>query len=333
MMPAVSRVLSRRVFCAASLMAVGTPVRAEPERTSPSWPHRPVRLVTRPADGARNDAMARTLAAALGRRWRQPVTVDYRPGSDGTAPVETFLAAHDDHALLLSPTGVWTTLHLTHDNLRFDAERDLVPLTPVVQDYIAIGVAPSLGFATLGEVIDVAHRRPGKLTWSSALHAPYLAFSAFLEAARAELGFVPCRNPLGVAADLAEGRVDLAFLTLPSATGAVQSGRIRLIAVASAERAPGAPAVPTVVEAGFPALAMLSGHSLFGPRDMPAALRTRIADDVAIALRDPVVAERLARMGYRPQLESPAAFQALLQRERAHWSDLAQASFAATAAQ
>ena len=333
MTTAPSRALSRRGFCALSLIAAGTPLRAEPERTAPAWPRRPVRLVTRPADGARSDAMARTLAAALSRRWRQPVAVDYRPGGDGSASVETFLATRDDHALLLSSTAVWTTLHLTHDNLSFDPERDLVPLAPVVQDYIVIGVAPTLGLTTVGEVVDAAHRSPGTLTWSSSLHAPYLAFSAFLKAARAELSFVPCRNPLGVAADLAEGRVDLAFLTLPPAIGAVQSGRIRLIAMASTERAPGAPAVPTVVEGGLPSLAMLSGHSLFGPRDMPMTVRARIADDVAAALGDPVLAERLIRMGYRPQLDPPATFQALLQRERAHWSGLAQASYATTAAQ
>jgi len=329
----VSRVLSRRAFCAGSLMVAATPLRAEPEHGGTAWPRRPVRLVTRPADGQRSDAMARTLAAALSRRWRQPVLVDYRPGADGTAAIETFLAARDDHALLLGSTGIWTTLHLRRDNLPFDAERDLVPLAPVVQDYIAVGVAPTLGLATLGEVIEAAHRSPGKLTWSSSQHAPYLAFSAFLKAARAELSFVPCRNPLGAAADLAEGRVDLAFLTLPPAIGAVPPGRIRLIAVASADRAPSALDVPTVVEAGFPSLAMMSGHSLFGPRDMPATVRARIADDVGGAVRDPVVTQRLALMGYRPQLGSPAAFQALLQSERAHWSELAQASFKTTAVQ
>lgn len=333
MTTAVSRVLSRRVFCAVPLMAASASLRAESERTGSAWPRRPVRLVTRSADGAGNDAMARTLAAALSRRWRQPVLVDHCPGADGTASVETFLAAHDDHALLLSSTAVWTTLHLTNDNLTFDPERDLVPLAPVVQDYIAIGVAPTLGLATLGEVIGAAHRSPGKLTWSSSLHAPYLAFSAFLKAALAELSFVPSRNPLGAAADLAEGRVDLAFLTLPLMIGAMQPGRIHLVAVAGTERAPSAPDVPTVVEAGFPSLAMQSGYSLFGPRDMPVPLRARIADDVGTAVRDPVVAQRLALMGYRPKLGSPATFQALLQRERVHWSELAHASYSTTAAQ
>jgi tripartite-type tricarboxylate transporter receptor subunit TctC len=78
---------------------------------------------------------------------------------------------------------------------------------------------------------------------------------------------------------------------------------------------------------------MASGHSLFGPRDMPATLRERIADDVAAVLRGPAIAERLTRMGYRPQLDTPATFQALLQRERARWSELTQASYATTAAQ
>jgi tripartite-type tricarboxylate transporter receptor subunit TctC len=87
--------------------------------------------------------------------------------------------------------------------------------------------------------------------------------------------------------------------------------------------------VPTVGEAGYPSLAIFEGHSLFGPEDMPTSRRARIADDVAAVLRDPVVAERLTRMGYRPQRESPEAFQALLQRERAHWTEMAQLTYRA----
>jgi tripartite-type tricarboxylate transporter receptor subunit TctC len=165
------------------------------------------------------------------------------------------------------------------------------------------------------------------------VEASHLAFSAFLKTVGTELAFMPYRNPAASLADLADGKVDLAFLPLPPTVGAAQSGRVRLLAVASADRAPGAQDVPTVGESGYPSLAIFDGHSLFGPRDMPAARRARIADDVAAALRDPVVAERLARMGYRPQHDSPAVFQALLQRERAHWSEMAQASFGAAETQ
>jgi len=330
---ASSRVLSRRVFCASLLTAAASPSWAEALRVEQVWPRRPVRLVTRPADGARSDAMARTLAAALGRRWRQPVIVDYRVDGDGAASVEAFLAARDDHVLLLHSTSVWTTFHLKHAPLSFDPVRDLVPLAPVVQDFIALGVSPRLGSGSLGELVDAARRSPGRLSWASSLQASYLAFSAFLKTAGTEFSFVPYRNPAASIADLADGKVDLAFLPLPPTLDAAQSGRVRVLAVASADRAPGARDVPTVGEAGYPSLTIFDGHSLFGPSDMPTARRTRIADDVAAVLRDPVVAERLTRMGYRPQHESPASFQALLQRERAHWTEMAQSTYGAAETQ
>jgi tripartite-type tricarboxylate transporter receptor subunit TctC len=324
-------VVSRRLLCALSLAALVSPARAEP-RADQAWPRRPVRLVTRAADGALSDAMARTLAAGLGRHWRQPVIVDHRPG-DEVALVEAFLAARDDHALLLNPTGMWTTSQLAHDALSSDSARELLPLAPVAQEFIALGVAPGSAFASLGEVLDAARRHPGKLTWASAQHAPYLAFSTFLKAVGTELTFVSCGGPSGPFAGLTEGRVDLAFLPLPERSGEVRSGKIRLVAVASAERAPGAAAVPTVVEAGYPSLAMFNGLGLFGPRDMPAGRRAQIGDDVAATVREPAVAERFLRMGYRPRAESPAAFEALLQRERARWSEVAQSAYSAVAAQ
>ena len=220
------RSLSRRVFCTSTLIAAATPSWAEALRVEAVWPRRPVRLVTRPADGARSDAMARTLAAALGRRWRQPVAIDYRVDGDGAASVEAFLSAHDDHALLLHSTAVWTTVHLQPDHLSFDPVSDLVPLAPVVQDFIALGVSPRLGAAGLGELLDAAHRSPGRLSWASCLQAPHLAFSAFLKTAGTDFTFVPYRNPAASLDDLAKGRVDLAFLPLPPTVAAAQSGRI-----------------------------------------------------------------------------------------------------------
>ena len=314
MMPAVSPVLSRRLFCVSSLIAAAVPL---PARAGQAWPQRTVRLVTRPPDGARNDAMARTLAAGLARRWRQPVTVDYRPGADSTAAVETFLAARDDHALLLCPAGVWTTPPLTHADPSFDPVRDLVPVAPVVQDFIALGVTPKSGFASLGEVIDAARRSPGKLAWASASPAPHLAVSAFLKAAGSRSHLRALSHSDGIAG---RSRRGAGGPRLPAAAADHRRGggrQIRLVAVASTDRAPAAPTVQTVGEAGFPSLAMFSGHSLFGLRDMPAARRAGIADDVATTLREPAVAERLTRLGYRPRLNSPTAFHALLQRERA----------------
>ena len=323
-----SRFPSRRHFLCALPLAVAA-TSAEP---APAWPHRAVRLVL-PADGGRGDAMARTLAVALTRRWRQPVIVEYRPGGQGMACVESFLAARDDHVLLLNPTAVWTTLHLRDNTPSFDPTRDLVPLAPVAQDVVALAVAPKLGLATLAEVVEAARRSPTRLTLASAANGPDIAFAAFLKATGIELSVVPHLHPTGSLSHVVEGRADLAFLPLPLMIGAARAGKVRLVAVASPGRAPGAPAVPTAAEAGFPSLVVFDGHALFGPHDMAETLRARIAEDVGAAVRDPVVAERLARMGYCPCPESPAGFQALLQRERAHWTEVALAAHGAVAAQ
>ncbi|HYD05648.1 MAG TPA: tripartite tricarboxylate transporter substrate-binding protein [Reyranella sp.] len=324
-------VLSRRLLCGLSLAAIAAPLRAEPVPIVRPWPRRPVRLMTCLAD-SRSEAMARTLAGALGARWRQAVTVDRHSSAAGAISLEAFLATRDDHALLLAPTDMWTTPP-TPVGRFVDPARDLLPLAAVAQDVIVVAVAAKSGLGTLDEVIEAARRRPGALTWTSVSPSPAFAFSSVVRAARVQLAFTPSRTSMSPLADLSEGRLDLALLPMPSAIEATQGGRIRLLAVASAARAPSAPAVPTVAEAGYPALMTMSGHGLFGSRTTPSVQRTRIGDDVGAAVRDLAVAERLARMGYRPWQDSPVVFAAQLEREHARWSEMDQPAYNITAAQ
>jgi tripartite-type tricarboxylate transporter receptor subunit TctC len=151
------RVQQRRAFLAAALgMAVGTALpfslRSARAGADPTWPTRTVRFITLAAPGAGTDAVARTLADTLSRRWAQPVVIDNRPGGDGIVSIETFLAAREGHhTLLFNPNGVWTALPLMHEQLAFDPVRDLIPLCFVVQDFIALAAAPRLGAITLAD--------------------------------------------------------------------------------------------------------------------------------------------------------------------------------------
>lgn len=178
--------LSRRLALGVlSTMALAIPAKMLSAAPDKEWPSRSVRLVTLAAAGSGADAVARTVADALSRRWRQPVVVDNRPGGEGIVSVETFLAArHDQHTLLFNPSSVWTALHLLHEHLTFDAARDLVPLFFVVQDFIALAASPQLGPATLSDVVALAKAAPGRLTWAC---APGVQFLAFTEAAAARL--------------------------------------------------------------------------------------------------------------------------------------------------
>jgi tripartite-type tricarboxylate transporter receptor subunit TctC len=296
-----------------------------PARADVSWPTRTVRLITLAAPGAGTDAVARTLAEALSHRWGQSVIVDNRPGGEGIVSIETFLAARDgNHTLLFNPRGVWTTLHLLHEQLSFDTARELIPLSFVVQDFIALAASPRFGAATLNDVVTMARAKPGMLTWACAPSVPFLAFTSFQKTTGIELAYVPYRNPIASLPDLAEGRVDFAFLPIAPLIGPAQAGKLQLVAVASDERAPLAPNVPTVKEAGFPELSFLGGHCLFGPKEMPEALRTRIATDVRQTLTDPDIVRRLTSMGYLPRAESTSELVSLLESERARWTEIAQ---------
>src|SRR4029077_12282344 len=170
---------------------------------------------------------------------------------------------------------------------------------------------------------------------------PFLAFTAFLRGTGLDLTYVPYRNPIAALPDLAEGRVDLAFLPLAPLIGPAHAGKLRLGAVASDARAPLPPDVPTARRAGFPTLSLFGGHGLFAPKEMPEPLRARIAGDLRATLADAEVARRLTAMGYIPRpaaprcggplpprgytppRDSPANSAAILDRERVHWTEVA----------
>jgi len=246
----------RRALIAAAVgMAVGTGLLPRPARADTAWPNRPVRVITLGAPGAGTDAVARTLADALSRRWKQPVVVENRPGGDGIVAIQTFLAAREgNHTLLFNPNGTWTTLHLMHEQLAFDPVVDLIPLCPVVHDFLALAVSPKLAISTMADVVSTARARPGSLNWACAPSVPYLAFNAFLKEQGLDLVYVAYKSPIMAIPDLAEGRVDLAFLPVMPMIGPAEAGKLQLLATASANRAPLAPDVPTVGEAGFPTL-------------------------------------------------------------------------------
>jgi tripartite-type tricarboxylate transporter receptor subunit TctC len=317
----------RRTFLAAALgTALGAALSIPLRRAYADavWPTRTVRFITLAAPGAGTDAVARTLADALSRRWAQPVVIDNRPGGEGIVSVETFLAAREgNHTLLFNPIGAWTALPLMHEQLTFDPVRDLIPLYFVVQDFIALAASPLLGAITLADLVAKARAEPGKLTWACAPSVPFLAFTAFLRGTGLDLTYVPYRNPIAALPDLAEGRVDLAFLPLAPLIGPAHAGKLRLVAVASDDRAPLAPDVPTGRQAGFPTLSLFGGHGLFAPKEMPEPLRARIAGDLRAILADAEVARRLTAMGYIPRTESTAEFAAILDRERVHWTEVA----------
>jgi tripartite-type tricarboxylate transporter receptor subunit TctC len=283
-----------------------------------------VRFIVPFGPSSGSDIVARLFADRLAARWRQPVVVENRPGGDGLIAIGAFLAANDDHTLLFIPAGTFTVHPYSHATLPYDAERDLVPITSVVAVVLALSVAPSLGVRSVGELVALARAAPGKLNAAAANGNADFLLSGFLKGADLDIARVPYRDILQAPTDLGEGRIQVLMSSIAIVLPPMRAGRVRVLAVTGRTRAPVAPDVPTVSEAGFPELQLESLVGLFGPRGMPADLRERIAADFrAIFAENPDFAPRIALTGQVMQIGGPAELAAGIAAQRAKLAAIA----------
>ncbi len=287
-----------------------------------TWPTRPVKFVLPLGPGAGVDIGSRLFADRLSARWGQPVVVENKPGGDGIVAIGSFAAARDDHVLLMSPTSSFTAHPFLKDNLPYKPS-DLQPIARVSNTVVSIGVPVSMNIKSLDELFALVRAQPGKLNWAGVTGALDFLFEGYLKGAGLDMAKVPYRNPVDAANDLAEGRVQVYEAALAIVRPQVEAGKIKLLAVTNTVRAPAYPNIPTVKEAGYPALTIDGLVGLFGPADMPAALRERIAADIRAAAADPIIADRLNASGQILNIGGPAEFEKSIDEQRAEVAKMA----------
>jgi tripartite-type tricarboxylate transporter receptor subunit TctC len=285
------------------------------------WPTRPVRFILTLGAGSGSDIGARLLADRLSQRWGQPVIVENRPGGDAIVAINAFVTAHDDHVLLFSPTSSFTAHAYLHDNLPYQPS-DLVPITRVSNTIITISVPASLNVNSLKDLAAMARAEPGKLNWAGVTGALDFVFAGWLKQEGLNINKVPYRNPVDAANDLAEGRVQVYEAALAIVRPQLESGKIKLLAVTNSVRAPTQPNLPTVAEAGYPALTIDGLVGLFGPTGMPLDLRQRITADIR-AVVDPTIEDRLTITGQLTNIGGPEEFGKSIDEQRAKIADFA----------
>src|SRR5579863_2768008 len=283
--------------------------------SAPDWPSHSVKFVLTLGPGAGSDIEARLFADRLSRRWNQPVVVENRPGGDGIVAINAFVGAHDDHTLLFSPTSSFTAHPFLHDHLPYKPS-DLVPITRVSNTLITISVPTSLGVNSLDQLVALARQKPGKLNWAGVTGALDFIFAGWLKQEGLDISKVAYKNPVDAANDLAEGRVQVYESALAIVRPQLQSGKIKLLAVSNTARAPTEPDLPTVKEAGYPALTLDGLVGLFGPTGMPIELRQRITADVG-AVADATIKDRLAATGQLLNVGGPEEFAKSIDQQRA----------------
>ncbi len=279
------------------------------------WPTHTVKFILTLGPGSGSDIEARLFADRLSKRWGQPVVVENRPGGDGIVAINAFVSAHDDHVLLFAPTSSFTAHPFLHDHLPYKPS-DLVPIVRVSNTIIAISVPAALGVNSVDQLVALAHGEPGKLNWAGVTGALDFMFAGWLKQEGLDISKIAYKNPVDAANDLAEGRVQVYESALAIVRPQLQTGKIKLLAVTNTVRAPTEPNLPTVKEAGYPALTLDGLVGLFGPTGIPPELRRQITADVG-AVADETIKDRLGATGQLLNIGSPEEFAQSIDAQRA----------------
>jgi len=292
-----------------------------PALAQQGFPNRPIRLVVGFVPGGATDITARAIAPKMSEVLGQPVVVDNRPGAGGNLASELVARSPaDGHTILLATLGALVISPMIM-RLPIDPARDLAPVSIAVDLFNILVTPADRPWRNVAELIAAAKARPGELSWghSGIGSAPQLAGLLFAKMAGIETIAVSYRGGGLVVMDLVSGRLDYGFPTAPSVLPQVQEGRVRALAVPSANRSRLLPDVPTVAESGLPGYEVPSWYAFVVPAGTPQPIIARLNEAVTTALRDPGVVEVLSRSGLEPMPSTPEEMARALAVERARW--------------
>ena len=293
-----------------------------------SFPSRPVHIVVPFTPGTGADILARVLGPRLSERWKVAVVVDNRTGATGNIGAEQVAkSSPDGHTLLLTATSFGTNPALSR-SLPFDPVKSFAPIGLVATSALAVFVNPQVPASSLRELIDLAKRQPGKLHYASpgSGGVQHLAMELLKLETGTDIVHVPYKGLGGAMSDVVAGHVQVMISALQSAAPHVQSGKLRMLAVMSAQRADAFPAVPTLREQGMSELEVETWYAAFAPANTPLQTINRINGELNIALKDPAIRELLAKQGMAAAGGSPQDMAQLLARELARWSRVVSAA-------
>ena len=304
-----------------AFFACAVAAQTAPGGTGAAFPSKPIRFIVPSTPGGGSDLIARSLGAKYAQTWGQQVVVDNRPGAGMTIGIDLVAkASPDGHTLIIvNPSHAINATLMAR--LPYDAVRDFTPLTVIATQAYAVVVTPSLPAKNIRELIALAKAKPRELTYASSGpgSASHLATEMFSGMAGVEMNHVPYKGTGPAVLDLISGRVQLYINPLLAVIGAVESGRLRVIAVTSAKRVNSLPDVPTVAESGLPGYEATAWYMLLVPSKTPAAVVNQLNAETVKALKAPDMVEMLARAGTDPLGNSPREAMDFLKAEITRW--------------
>jgi tripartite-type tricarboxylate transporter receptor subunit TctC len=286
------------------------------------YPSKPITLVVPQTAGGANDAIARVVAQRLSEQMGQSVIVDNRPGAGGTVATAALARAkHDGYTLLLTADSAHVVGPALYKNPGFDAVKDFEPVAPVATAGYVLVANPSFPANNVAELIAQAKAHPGQYTIASAGNGTlnHLIGEMLQKQAGIQLRHVPYKGSAAAATDVVGGQVPLSVQSLPSVMGFIKAGRLKVLGVVNAKRVAVLPDVPTIGETlkGF---GEAPWYALFAPAGTPAPIVAQLQAEVARALDQKDVADKLAAVGCEPFKGTAAQLGALVRADLPKWA-------------
>lgn len=314
--------MNRRNFsvaaCAALTMGMASGAMADA-----AYPSKPVRVIVGYSAGGPTDLVARMIAAHLQTRLGQPFVVDNRPGAGSNIASEAVAAAPADGYTLLVAAAPLTMNSYVYKKLKFDAVKSFTPISKLSSSPGVLTVRPDLNVGNVQDLIALAKKEPGKLTYGTTGlgGSQHMATELLQRLAGVQLTHIPYKGASNVMTDLIAGHVDLAFVSASGAMPHLQAGKVKSLAVAGPLRLSGLPDVPTFTQAGFPAMVSDSWNGLLAPAGTPPAIIKKLHAAAVEALQTPEIKVKLESLGAVVIGNSPEEFRNDIQREVAQWGE------------
>jgi tripartite-type tricarboxylate transporter receptor subunit TctC len=298
---------------------------AHPLHSEPAYPQGAIRIVLGFGPGSAPDVAARILAERFKAAWGKPVVVENMPGAGGNiAAGHVAKAAPDGATLLMAGNAAIVINPSLYAKLPYDPARELVPIAQVTIAPNVLVLNKDVPAASVRDLVDLARRRPGELTFASAGigTSTHLAGELFQTMAGVKLQHVPYRDSAALLGDLVSGRVTMFFGSIAAVLPQVREGQLRPLAVTSLRRSPALPELPTLDELGFSGFDAGAWFGLMAPAGTPASILAMLHEQAQIAVGDPVAREKFAALGMETVQRSSDEFAAAIRAETPVWARL-----------
>ena len=293
-----------------------------------SFPDRPIKLIIPFPPGGSTDVIARLLAQELGNQLHQKVIAENKAGASGAIATQALASAKPDgYTLCFCTTGSIVILPLIDRQLPYKPG-DVVPVTHLVNQPFGVVVRSNLGVNTMADLVALARKEPGKITFGSpGTSTPsHLTGELLNEAAGIKLTHVPYRGDTPAVADLLGGQIDAMFASAVILKQLMSTGKVKLIAMTSTERLKDFPDVPTIAESGYPGFQTYNFGGLFAPAHTPASVLDTLHRAALASMQSPSLRERMVGDGLVVVGDGTQAFSATLRSEQVRWGRVAASS-------